>query len=275
MIVISQSLVLAQRGLEGANNPVIGWEQLATIANTVADSETVNNPVRNVCNPATNLKWVSGSTATQYITITTSRVDPVDYVALAEHNLGSTSCLVSVEGYAELDDLDAPIWEELIGPVALVNDQPLVLRFEPRSLIGVRVKLVPDGVAPSIAVLHVGKLLVLPREIYGGHTPITLGKRTQVSSGRTSRGKYLGRITLQQSVSTSASLEHLPKGWYRTRFAPFAEYANADGTFFFAWRPQEFPAEVGYCWTTSDIVPTNSQPEGFMTVDIAMSGIVS
>lgn len=274
MIVISSSLVLESDGLEGANNPVIGYEQLATPANTVADSVAEGFPASNVCNPATDLVWVSGSTSTQYVTVTHNRVDPIDYVALAEHNLGSTGCVVSVDGYAALDEFEAPVWVELIEAVVLSNDQPAIFRFEPQSLIGVRIKLVPDGVAPSIGVLNVGKLLVLPRPIYGGHTPINLARQRQVTNGRSERGKFLGRIITQESVGTSVALQHLPKGWYRAHFDPFVDFAAA-GTFFWAWRPQEFPNEVGYSWLTSDPKPVNSAPEGFLDVELSLGGIVT
>jgi hypothetical protein len=274
MIIISSSLVLEQTGTEGANNPVIGYEQLATIANVTATSEDADNPVTNVCNPATNLVWLSGSTSTQYITVVHDRVDPIDYVGIAEHNLGSTGCTVSVEGYSELDEFDAPIWVELVEGALLADDQPAVFRFEPQSLIGVRIKMVPDGEEPSIAVVYVGKLLVLPRPIYEGHTPITLGRSAQVTNGRTERGKFLGRIVTQESVSTSVQLPHLPRGWYRTHMKPFTEFA-IDNPFFFAWRPQEFPAEVGYAWLTADPRPSNSRLEGFVEVELSLSGIVT
>jgi hypothetical protein len=269
MIVVSSSLVLAASGTEGANNPVIGYEQLATIANVSATSEDANNPVTNVCNPATNLGWVSDSTSTQYVTVNHNRVDDVDYVGIAEHNLGSTGCAVSIEAYTTADG-----WVEVVQAALLADDQPAIFRFTPASYEQVRLKLEPDGTEPAIAVVHVGKLLVLPREIYVGHTPITLGRSIQATNGRAERGKFLGRIITQESVSTAVSLPHLPKGWYRTHFQPFVEYAEA-GAFFFAWRPQEFPNEVGYAWLTSDPRPVNSRPEGFVEVELNMSGIVT
>lgn len=274
MIIHATTLALAPGGLEGANNPVIGYEQLATLANITATSALASDPITNVCNPATDLGWVSASTAEQYITIMHNRVDPVDYVALAEHNLGSTGCAISIEVCAALDEFDDPIWVAEISSVLLANDQPVLFRYNPQSLLGIRIKLEPNGVAPAIAVLNVGKLLVLPRPIYGGHTPIPLGRQTQVSSGRAERGRFLGRIIMQESVSTSVSLQHLPKGWYRTHFDPFVRFAEA-GAFFWAWRPQEFPNEVGYSWLTNSPRPVNSAPEGFMDVELNLGGIVT
>lgn len=273
MIVVSPSLVLEKSGALGANNPLIGYEQLATLSNISATSADANNPVTNLCNPATNLLWVSASTTTQYITVMHDRIDPIDYVGVAEHNWGSTNCIISIEGFAERDEDDLPIWFELVARV-LQDDAPAIFRFTPQSLIGVRVKLVPNGVAPQAANLRVGKLLVLPRPIYVGHSPITLTRQRSASNGRSERGKFLGRIITQESVSTSAALQHLPKGWYRETFQPFVEAVGNDA-FFWAWRPQEFPNEVGYCWLTSDPVPVNSNPEGFLEVELSLGGVVT
>lgn len=273
MIVISSSLVLEATGTEGANNPVIGYEQLVTITNVTADSEDANSPVTNVANPATNLLWVSDSTSEQYLTVVHDRVDPIDYVGIAEHNLGSTGCQVSIEGYSELDEGE-PVWFELVESALLADDQPAIFRFEPQSLIGVRLKMTPDDTEPAIGVVYVGKLLVLPRPIYVGHTPITLGRNSQVMSAMSESGKFLGRVVMSESVSTSIQLQHLPRGWYRTYMKPFTDYA-VENPFFFAWRPQEFPNEVGYAWLMGNPRPVNSQPEGFVEVELSVGGIVT
>jgi len=272
MPVISSSLVLQSEG-DTRKNPIIGYEQLVTIANVVADSEDPNNPVTNLANPATNLIWASLSTDVQYVTVDISRADPVDYVGIAEHNFGTARIIVSVEGYAELDEEGAPIWFELAAG-ALATDQPALFRFAPQSLIGLRLKLTPLAVAPTLAVLYVGKLLVLPRPIYGGHTPINLGKQTRVSSNRSESGKFLGRVVLQQSAASGAQLTQLPPGWVREHLEPFLSFAE-ENCFFFAWRSQEYPTEVGYVWLTNDPKPVNSQPNGFMEVELSFGGIVS
>lgn len=274
MIVISSSLVLSQTGAEGANNPVIGWEQLATIYNTTADSATGDNPATNVCNPATDQVWLSGSTSTQYLTVIHNRVDPIDYIGIAQHNLGSAGITVSIEGYSELDESDQPDWFELVEPALLATDQPAIFRFQSQSLIGVRIKMVPDGTAPTIAVVYVGKLLILPRPIYAGHTPITLGRSADTTSITSENGKFLGRVTRRRSVASAMQLVHLPKGWYRAYMKPFTDNAE-ENPFFVAWRPQEFPSEVGYCWLTDAPRPANAQPEGFMQVELSYSGIVT
>lgn len=266
MIVISSSLVLEATGTLGANNPVIGYENLTRITNVTATSANSSYPVTNVANPATNLVWLSASTSTQYVTITHNRVDPIDYVAIAEHNLGSTGATISVE------TLNAGVWTEVVSPAILPEDRPAIFRFSPLSCVGVRLKIVPNGAYPTIAVVHVGKLLVLPRPIYVGHTPITFGRETQTTNARSESGKFLGRIVLRKAKSTSVALTQLPRSWYRANMEPFAK-ASEENTFFFAWRPSEFPYETGYTWLTQDPRPVNSTPEGFVDVELSLGGI--
>jgi hypothetical protein len=44
--------------------------------------------------------------------------------------------------------------------------------------------------------------------------------------------------------------------------------------FFFAWRPDAYPYEVGYCWLTNDPQPSNALPNGMMSVSLEMAGVV-
>jgi hypothetical protein len=60
----------------------------------------------------------------------------------------------------------------------------------------------------------------------------------------------------------------------RSYFSPFAVQARSR-PFFFAWRPQSYPLEVGFVWLTSMPIPVNDKSNGFMKVNLALRGIVS
>jgi hypothetical protein len=65
-VVISDDLVLSQQVLgeqPNANNPLIGWRNLTTVANIAADSEDPAFPAINLANPLTHLQWRATSTA--------------------------------------------------------------------------------------------------------------------------------------------------------------------------------------------------------------------
>jgi len=274
MIITASDLILDSNGLEGADNPVIGYQNLATIANTSASEAPISAsfPLTNLLNTATNLEWRSANANAQYITSIINTVQLVDYVAIARHNLGTSGASVQVEGYTALDGGGAPIWTVLLATSLLATNEPAILRFTPGSYIGIRLRIGPVATAPRIGVFFVGKLLICPRPIYEGHSPITLSRQVRGATARSESGNFLGRVTVGEGTANAISLENIPKAFYRTYFKPFVEYAGAN-PFFFAWRPQEFPREVGYLWLTGDPKPVNGRTEGFMSVEFPVAGI--
>lgn len=125
---------------------------------------------------------------------------------------------------------------------------------------------------PKVAVIYIGKALAMQRSIYVGHVPITLSRQTITNNNLSENGQYLGRSIVRGGVSTVASFQHLKADWYRANFDPFVKSAR-EYPFFFAWRPDGAPNEVGYVWTNEDITPINTGPRDFMAVSFSMQGI--
>ena len=270
-LVIAGSLVLGDSvsggGIINANNPLIGYRNLATASNVAATSAASGRPASNLANPSTNLRWEgTNALVDTYLTVTVNAVEPIDYIALARHNFGSAQIPVSVEGF------DGS-WAELVAPVLLPNDGPALFRFAPAALPAIRLRLQPGSAVPTAAVLYTGALLVLQRRIYVGHTPINYGRTTKVINGRSESGNFLGRIITAEMTETSVRLANLTAGWYRTYLDPFILNAR-ERPFFFAWRPSDYPREVGYAWLTSDPQPTNQRSNGMMSIELKMAGVV-
>lgn len=268
MIVNASGLVLPPMQDSGPNNPVIGWRNIVTVANLAADGEDADYPASNLANPSTALKWVGADTADQYLTVTTGTSDPIDYLAVARHNFGSGVIPVTVQGKASGGDP----YTDLVQETVLTDDLPVIFRFEPQALSHIRLKMEPDADEPTAAVLYVGRLLVLPRRIYVGHTPLPLGRTTRVTSGRSEAGNYLGRIITGESRESAVSLQNLKPDWYRDEMDPFVAAAQ-ETPFFWAWRPEKYPAETGFAWLNNEPRPSNSRPNGMMSVDLQMAGI--
>src|SRR5262249_27534702 len=145
--------------------------------------------------------------------------EAVDYVAVARHNFGSARIPVSVE---ILDpDASPAVWTQVVSPVMLPNDGPALFRFTPQGIASVRLRLGVGNAAASAAVVYAGKLLVVPRRIYVGHTPITYARATKVTNARSESGDFLGRIVLNEMTHTSVDLQNLLPGWYRSQCEPF------------------------------------------------------
>jgi hypothetical protein len=271
-IVISRDLVLTDVTTQ-PEQPIVGWHNLVTAANIDSTTEDVDFPVSNLANPATHLKWVGAvSTIDEYLTVTTNYVDEIDYLAVAKHNFGTATVTLSVEG--KLDDGNSPAepYLELVEEHILADDSPVLFRFDPQILTHVRLRIQQADAVPEAAVVYVGKLLVLPRNIWQGHTPLKYARKTRIVNGRSESGNFLGRIMLGETRESEAQLSLIDPDTYRSDLEPFIAAAQTQ-PFFFAWRPATYPREVGYAWMMGDPRPLNAPQHGLTEITLPMQGI--
>ncbi len=269
MIVISPNLTLSVSGDYGPNSPVIGWESV--ISAVVAESETTDYPASNLLNESTALRWQAGSGATQYVTFTVPGTELIDYLAIARHNFGTIQATVSVETQ---EPGGGEPWVEVISGFIPADDSPIIGRFTPQHAVGVRLKIQPAGQIPRAAVAYAGRLLIMQRRIYVGHTPINYGRSARITNARAESGDFLGRIVLSEALDTSVEFQNLTPAWYRETLEPFIE-ASKEAPFFFAWRPSTYPTEVGFVWMTNEPRPSNQRPNGMMQISFQMGGVKS
>ena len=270
-IVVTQNFVLAppEEGVGlSADHPIIGWRTIVTPTTITSDSSDVNFPASNMANPATHLRWKRAAAPSSfgYITITASGAGLVDYVAIARHNLGSQAIPIAI-GYG------GGTWTELVSPIVLPDDGPALFRFAPQALATVQIRLGTSTNIPEIAVAYAGKLLTLPRKIYQGFAPINYGRIAKITNGRSEAGNFLGRIVLQEFVKDSVPLSLIDPAYFRNFIAEFL-VDSKENPFFFAWRPQSYPYEIGYCHMTNDPMPTNEAPHGLIAMQMEMTGVV-
>lgn len=269
-VIVSNNFVLTESDPTlTPDHPVIGYRNIVTTGNLVADTADVNYPATNLANPATNLKWKAATAAVQYLTITPGNSNLIDYVAIARHNLGSAAIAVSIEGNPGAG------YVGLVAPVVLGGDGPALFRFTPQALaLGVRIKLAAAaGALASIGVVYAGRLLVLQRRIYVGHTPMPMARVSKITNGMSESGDFLGRIELSRSVQSTVPLSQLDPAWYRANFDPFVAVGKST-PFFFAWRPQSYPAEVGYGWLNNDPMPVPTAPSNLNALSLTVNGVV-
>lgn len=155
------------------------------------------------------------------------------------------------------------------------DNTPIIWRFTPSYINRVILFMDAGDVAPRVSVLYVGKLLVLERSVRidTTHTPINMGRKSNIATGRSENGKFLGRIVLGQWNQGQADFAFFTNEWYRTYFKPFVD-ATDEIPFFFAWSPQDHPEDVGYVWMTEDpIVEVNTVVDRF-GISIKYQGIV-
>lgn len=238
------------------------FDNIVTSATISATSELSGFPATNMANPATAFGWEAEDTTDQTITVTNSSRRPVDYIGLARHNLGQAGLELRIrfDGVTVLD----------YTPVS--DTQALLYLFQEATPATVQIDLRGITNAAKIAVVYVGKSLMLERNIYVGHTPVNYGRDRSFVNGVSQSGEYLGQVVTNETLSTSVDLQNLTALWYRQNLdAYFA--ANPRPPCFWAWRPQSYPAEVGYCWVEGNPRPVNQRSNGMMQVSWNFRGI--
>lgn len=267
MIVISSKYVLSPAAAAADPDlPAVGYHNVVRADSIVADTQEANYPASNLANPATHLEWRAEDDSEQYITITTNEVDPIDYVGIARHNLGTAEIVVSVEANIE------SIWTEIVEETMLPDDTPAVLRFAAESYSQVRIRLQTGSDAARIAVVYCGKLLDLERKVYVGHTPLPYARKISMSSNRSVSGNFLGRIILGEGRESTVPFSLFTPEWCRENLDPFLEAAE-EIPFFFAWRPGTYPREVGFCDLMDDPMPSPAGPSNLIAFDLKLNGV--
>jgi hypothetical protein len=186
----------------------------------------------------------------------------VDYVGLARHNLNQTGLTVSLK-FDGITILQNETVSDIQAIMLLVNEAA------PDN-----VQIIINGAtnAPQIGVIYVGKALQLERNIYVGHTPITYGRNRKTVNGVSENGQYLGEIVVRQTNMTSVNLQNLTPDWYRSFLDPFFKLTPRVPCFW-AWRPQGYPDEVGYCWIEGEPSMSNQRSNGMVEASWQFKGI--
>lgn len=268
-VVFSPAFVAAYGAEDNPNLPRILWDNEVTTSNIVADEEADGYPATNLANAATNQWWWGTSLATQYLTVTLAGANERDCVGIARHNLGTTGATVSVEGITA--DIGA-VWTDLGVEMLPGDDGPIMFLFEAAAYAGIRVKIVPGDEPPRAAVLSVGKSLQVMVGPQPGLTPFPFGVSKSRVNGEAANGDFLGTIVTRKQISGSVSFKVIESAWYRANMDPFIR-SDAEA-FFFAWRPADYPQEVGFAKFSSDPSPVWSYyTEDYLDITLQMTGL--
>lgn len=253
------SLVLSQQTTTlRPNAGRLCWRNIVSESIVSATSEEDENPVTNLANPSTAFVWQATSTAQQDIDIEIGTV--IDYIGIARHNLEQVA-EIRIQVLSETSYITVFDWDN-------VPDRQVLLYFlneaEPD---GIRISIRNNPDPPTIAVVYAGVSTELERNIYVGHTPVTLGRDVVTVGGYSENGQYLGEVVRREGRSTSVSLSNLTPGWYRDSLDPFIRQRPRKPAFF-AWRPGDYPNEVGYVWLTGSPRPNNQRANGMMEISM-------
>lgn len=267
--------------------PIIFWHNLVSISNVSTDSEDPDFPVTNIANPSLASKWKQDLTDSpaampDSIMVDITGMGPINYVAIAGHNLGTAGATIAVEGEGNPSGTSpastmSPLQQEWVTGFSPSDDSPLVIMFgeveaQEDDLGTVRLRLQsPGNVAMEIAVLYVGYATVLEEGIQADHTPLPLATVHEVFTGQTENGSFVGRVQIGQWQESTARIANMSTEWARDNLLPFLE-AAAEYPFFWAWSPASYPDEVSYAWLSND-PQLVFDVDGYVAIDLAMKGI--
>jgi len=270
LIKASGLALSAADALLPAGVPLIGSDNVVEFGNVSATSEQTSYPVTNIVNPATNLEWRAAANSppgTATIAITTASADPIDYIAVAGHNLGSAGVSVQVTSNVGT----------LIPSTLIVDDAPIVFQFSPQVLSTISLVLTAGSEVSRIAVVYVGKLLLCERGVEVDNDLVTpfFSRKTDVVSARSARGDYLGTVVLSRYLADATIIfKHFTPTWFRNNFEPFIRIAQAHHPFFFVWNPNRYPLETAFVWLRDDPVRPISPVTDRVNVTLQVDGIV-
>ncbi|MDR2099264.1 MAG: hypothetical protein LBP40_00360 [Campylobacteraceae bacterium] len=196
-------------------------------------------------------------------TLTFNDNEDIDYFAIANHTL--IGCMVTLQ--------QGDNWTEIGHTEVITDRRPIIFKFN--SITTNKVRIVITGVPLGevlVGVVFCGKTLFMQRELYGGHSPITMSRSTVKRTNESERGQWLGTTIIRQGLETGYSWNNLEADWVRENFEPFILHAR-NKPFFIAWRPLTYPNELAYVYAPKDIQPSNSGKANFMSVSMNVKGL--
>lgn len=244
------------------NHSRIGHQTYTRTGTATASSAQTNFPADAPLNSMTYEYWRPTAIPATWTLDAGSSVS-ANYFGIGAHTL--SGCAISIQGsndnvsYTTIDTLTPS------------DNSQIMFLFAPVSYRYWRL-YISSGSIPSVGVIYVGTTLDMIRPYYAGVSPISLNKTTVIRPNRSEGGQWLGRTVIRQGSSMSAEFKNLDNAWVRNTFSQFIDDAVLY-PFFFAWRPDNYPEDVGYVWVTDDIAPTNMGIRDLMQVSFSMQGL--
>ncbi len=256
------------------NNPIIGWHSVLTPSDIIATEYFSGKSAVNMWNPDTSSVWEGETVSdtpsvstTQYIELINSDNAPIDYIGVARHNLGTVGFTYTIQHSTN----GGSSWSNVTTPRVIGTDSAILDYFDQLLSGNFRIKLeksasgFPAAIqGPIVAHIKMGVALILQRRIYAGHKPPLVAKVRKISNGSES-GQYLGAIITRSYHTSEIEQQNNSPSFVRTYIKPFLNHINghsvntntAPCSFFFSWRPGDYPDEIVYGWTTDNVEPEN------------------
>lgn len=244
------------------------------------DREDPDHPLVNIKNPATNLFYreTTGGVLSPTITIDFDSSEEVDTIAIQGHNcynitnLFTISCLYQNDNgtFRETEETIYSYSNEPGSRINILDNRPIIFRIEKRKYRKININfLLASGFRLQVANIFAGVALKMPRGVYVGHKPITYARESNIVTGKSESGQFLGRIVVGETYQNEFRLSNIEPDFFRQEIAPFFDNAD-ENPFFMAWRPDEYSSETAYCWSVSNMNVINQLPNGMVEIDFTI-----
>ena len=221
------------------NGCVIAYENLLTETSTNDDEALTPNTFERA-------REVTGAVTMKF---NAPASQAMNFIGIAAHNLSGETVTVA---YATTTGGGTTT----ITTLNPTTNDPILIVFDEISLQEVVITYTGSK-DTEVGYVSAGQYLKMPYPIYGGHTPINLSPETEYQNNMSESGQFLGRNIVRQGVSTSYSFRYLDPDFIRGDFETFTVSARTK-PFFMQWRPDLYPDEVAFGYTTNDISVSNS-----------------
>jgi hypothetical protein len=270
-IVIESTKASALSTAGTSNNPIIAWDNIATTGTMSTDEGTEVESAALAVTGTTYDAWIAtpNGSGQASLELTLPSAQDVEFVAIAAHNLGAISAKVriqySTDGGSSWTDSGA-------GPVTPTDDQAIGFYFTAINAANWRVRVFDAGSNDvEIAVALFAEPITVEQRIYQGYTPPITPTNVTLQSNVSVGGNAMGNAVVTRGSSSSATLTHLGPSTLRgSDWKSFQAYFNDGNRFFWAWRPTKY-GDLHYAWRDgATIMPTNSGPKDYMSLDMEM-----
>lgn len=260
-----------------ADLPVIGYSTIVTPTNVSASLESAGFPASALGNPLTYDRFrapVTGdSQGNVYVFVDAGAAVPVDYFGIAAHNLGTLAATVTLYGANEAG-LATTLTQ--FGTASPSNDAPLMVLEASLTrrywVLEIDAGAVTNTEEVDIGVLFIGARLTFERCVRGQYRPLPYSRTTGYNVARSMNGQFLGRTIQRKGFKSSVSFSLMSAAWVRATFQPFVKAARTSA-YFFAWKPDTYPNEIGYVDTSDDIGVEYTGDRDRMSASWEMQGL--
>lgn len=238
-------------------------------------SETDAFPSSNLNNPATHLRWESEDSAND-VHLFCNGLNGASAVCFAVHELSGFT--VTIYGYTT----DSPVDRvQVFEPTVISDNKPLMMEFPWAQYATIEIVISGSGVKRA-AVCYVSTLLRMDRSVVvtSDLTPINRGLKTDVLSGFSESGNFLGRVVRNTMFEGTLTFSNEPLDAYTGEAeevtywpAIWFEQIVSVNPFFVAWAPDDYPDDVGFVWLTESPVPLQNPVTRRYSFSLKMRGI--